>query len=439
MANQIYYKTERIHQDHVSRVMAIEAAFRELSAHSLVVTGRDDQAKLEASAYPERAALASLAGLAAPTEKLYRHTASLVDAYQQQLRSNLARRGIQIKIIESYAGVSVIRIVAELQYGEPPSSIDHPASVEQLAADIAEWLKLPAVPLIASRQGRFYIDINRDAPEGVSFEQLMAQARACYPAAGLQGRLIAPIGRGQLRELVAIDLTSADTPHLFIGGTAGSGASELLQTIALSLMCLYAPAEAGFVFLGMREGSFAPHEHIGHARHVAAGRQGAANALARLLQELELRHQAFARAGAATLHEYKAYTGRSLERLVIVIDELASLLEPGQTDSLEARQAIQRIGAAGGRVGLHLLACSENSQAHIAPKDIHNELIARIAFRTADAQESRRLLGEAGAEKLCSTGDFLLKASLPHHVRAQQPSLHPGVQKALLHYFDARR
>lgn len=353
----------------------------------------------------------------------------LVEDYQRKLRLNFNQIGIPIKIIESFIGVSVIRIIIEIPGDKTYKSI------ENRAEDIYLWLKLSSIPHIALRNGRINIDINRDTPEVVYFEKFMAQMRETFPAAKLNGKLIAPIGVGQLRELITIDFSSSNTPHLLIGGTTGSGKSVTINSIILAMMCMYDPSEVQFLFIDPKKVEFLTYENRSHTKRVITEIEEAISALEQLVEEMEQRYMQFARESVMSIDEYVEVTGIPLPRLVVVFDEFADFMEREKNLSGRVENAILRLGAKARAAGIHLMICTQNPKADIVPTNIRNNLPARLALKAADHHASKIIINEEGAERLGGKGDFICKLELPETVRGKSPFLTPRVKRALLQYF----
>ncbi|WP_055106242.1 FtsK/SpoIIIE domain-containing protein [Paenibacillus ihumii] len=354
----------------------------------------------------------------------------LVEGYQKKLRYNFNQIGIPIKIVESFIGVSVIRLVLEIPVDKSYSSI------ENKARDICLWLQLPSIPLIALRKGRINIDINREEPETVYFEDFMELARTQFPKERLKGKLIAPIGVGQLRELIALDFSSSNTPHLLIGGTTGSGKSVTINSIILAMMCLYDPSEVQFLFIDPKKVEFMNYENRTHTKQVITEIEEAIIVLEQLVEEMEQRYSLFARESVMSIDEYVELTGSPLPRLIVVFDEFADFMEREKSLSGRVENAILRLGAKARAAGIHLLICTQNPKADIVPTNIRNNLPARLALKAADHHASKIIINEEGAEKLGGKGDFLIKLDMPEIVRAKSPFLMPRVKRALLKYFE---
>lgn len=354
----------------------------------------------------------------------------LVESYQKKLRYNFNQIGIPIKIVESFIGVSVIRLVLEIPIDKSYSSI------ENKAKDICLWLQLPSIPLIALRKGRINIDINREEPETVYFEDFMELARTQFPKEKLKGKLIAPIGVGQLRELITIDFSSSNTPHLLIGGTTGSGKSVTINSIILAMMCLYEPSDVQFLFIDPKKVEFMNYENRTHTKQVITEIEEAILVLEQLVEEMEQRYSLFARESVMSIDEYVELSGTPLPRLVVVFDEFADFMEREKNLSGRVENAILRLGAKARAAGIHLLICTQNPKADIVPTNIRNNLPARLALKAADHHASKIIINEEGAEKLGGKGDFLIKLEMPEIIRARSPFLMPRIKRALLKYFE---
>lgn len=380
-----------------------------------------------ATTFPEQVALA---GVALPEEEPSEDIAELVEGYKKKLRYSFNQNGIQVKVVDSIVGISVFRIVLEIPGDKPYSSI------ESRAKDIYLWLQLSSVPLIQLRNGRINIDINRDTPETIYFEHFMVQAREQFPSDRLKGKLIAPVGIGQLRELITVDFSSPNTPHLLIGGTTGSGKSVTMNAIILAMMCMYRPDEVQFIFVDPKKVEFMAYENRSHTRLVITEIEEAIVALEQLVEEMEQRYRLFAPEGVQSIDQYVEMTGIPLPRLVVVFDEFADFMEHEKALSGRVESAILRLGAKARAAGIHLLICTQNPKADIVPTNIRNNLPARLALKTADHHASKIIISEEGAETLGGKGDFMMKIDLPEVVRGKSPYLTPRVKRALLGYFS---
>lgn len=402
---------------------------QETMLNSSLITAEREKILDNTVMYPE---VEALSGLPLVEEEQSEDINPLVESYQKKLRYNFNQNGIQIKIVESFVGVSVIRIVLEIPGDKPYSS------VESRAKDIYLWLQLSSIPLIQLRNGRINIDINRDTPETVYFESFMAQTRKQFPSEQLKGRLVAPVGIGQLRELIFIDFSSSNTPHLLVGGTTGSGKSVTINAIILAMMCMYSPDEVQFIFVDPKKVEFLAYENRDHTKIVITEIEKAVEALEQLVEEMEERYRLFARESVSSIDQYVELLGIPMPRMVVVFDEFADFMEREKSLSARVESAIMRLGAKARAAGIHLLICTQNPKADIVPTNIRNNLPARLALKAADHHASKIIISEEGAETLGGKGDFLMKTDLPEIVRAKSPYLTSVVKRALLQYFNRK-
>lgn len=396
-------------------------------------TGKPRPAECEAESglspsnlYPEVEALQELQQVDEEEQSDLEH---VVTEYKRKLRVSFHQIGIDIRIVEAYIGISVIRLIVEI----PPDKSF--SSIANRANDIYLWLRLSSLPLIALRNGSINIDINREVSETVYFERYMQQIRQEYPRAKLAGKLIAPIGVGQLRESVVMDLSSPVTPHLLIGGTTGSGKSVTMNGIILALMCLYEPAEVQFLFIDPKKVEFMAYEGRRHTRQVITELEEAIVVLEELVEEMDRRYKTFAAEGVSSIDQYVELVGQPMERLVVVFDEFADFMEREKALSGRVEGAILLLGAKARAAGIHLLICTQNPKADIVPTNIRNNLPARLALKTADHHASKIIINEDGAEALGGHGDFLMKRDAPETIRGKSPFLTPRVKRLLLQHF----
>jgi hypothetical protein len=132
---------------------------------------------------------------------------------------------------------------------------------------------------------------------------------------------------------LGVDLRQ-DGPHALIAGTTGAGKSELLQTLIASLACANRPDEMTFVLVDYKGGSaFSGCVHLPHVTGLVTDLDAhlTQRALASLSAELTRREKVLAAAGAKDIEQYaerghRQPRHRPLPRLMIVIDEFASLV-----------------------------------------------------------------------------------------------------------------
>ena len=187
---------------------------------------------------------------------------------------------------------------------------------------------------------------------------------------------------------VALDLC-AQGPHALVAGTTGAGKSELLQTLVTSLALHQPPDRVSFLLVDYKGGAaFADTAALPHTVGLLTDLDSGSTerALRSLVAELTRRERALAGQGVRDVTELAADV--ALPRLVIVVDEFATLAEelPGFVSGLVG------IAQRGRSLGVHLVLATQRPSGVVSP-EIRANCSLRICLRTTDESDSRDVLG----------------------------------------------
>uniref|UniRef100_UPI001916297E FtsK/SpoIIIE domain-containing protein n=1 Tax=Cellulomonas citrea TaxID=1909423 RepID=UPI001916297E len=197
------------------------------------------------------------------------------------------------------------------------------------------------------------------------------------PPAGL----VLTLGRTSDGSVLEIDLVR-DGPHLLIGGTTGSGKSELLVTLVTAVALRYPPDRVAMLLVDFKGGTGVgaaagmPHvlEHLCDLAPAQATRT-----LTGLTAELRRRERLLADAGAADLADLDPRSRQTPPRLLVVIDEFRALLD----EVPEAGSVLARLAAQGRALGVHLVLATQRPAGAVGP-DLRANVSARLCLRVAD-------------------------------------------------------
>ena len=224
-----------------------------------------------------------------------------------------------------------------------------------------------------------------------------------------------------------LDLAT-DGPHVLVAGTTGSGKSELLRALVVSLAAHNRPEHLSFVLIDYKGGAaFRECAELPHTAGVVTDLDDrlAERALTSLRAELRRRERVLAEAGVtdhAGYLETPASRDEPLPRLVVVVDEFRALAEelPDFVDGMV------RLAALGRSLGVHLVMATQRP-AGVVTADIKANLNLRIALRVRDRTDSDDVIDCADAaaidprtpgRALSRTGDGSLTAFQAAHLGA---------------------
>ena len=208
--------------------------------------------------------------------------------------------------------------------------------------------------------------------------------------AGPDPTLRATIGRSA-DGTVDIDLVR-DGPHGLIAGTTGAGKSELLRTLVVSLAAAVSPEHLSFVLIDFKGGATfdvctrLPHT-VGVVTDLDEGL--AERALVGLDAEIRRRERLLRTVRADDLTVYRRNATESLPRLVVVVDEFATLAKE-LPDFLAALVGIAQRGRS---LGIHLLLATQRP-AGVVTDDIRANTNLRLALRLHDRTDALDVVGD---------------------------------------------
>lgn len=180
-------------------------------------------------------------------------------------------------------------------------------------------------------------------------------------------------------------------PHILIGGTTGSGKSNLLQWILLSLTGTNEVNR--FILIDIKRVELSQWRHVPGVQTVTDSKT-ACEVLKGVCAYIDTAYRKMERNGERKSR--KPYT-------VIVIDEIADLMLSDERKSIE--KALQRIAQIGRACNVKLIAATQILRHDIITLKISSNITGRIALRCKNGLESRQIIGVPLAADLPQYGE----------------------------------
>ncbi len=208
-------------------------------------------------------------------------------------------------------------------------------------------------------------------------------------------------------------------PHLLVAGSTGSGKSVCINGIITSILMNAKPHEVKLMMIDPKMVELNVYNGIPHLlTPVVTNPQKAAQALQKIVGEMERRYDLFSHTGTRNIEGYNQYLMRQnneleeknakLPYIVVIVDELADLM---MVASKDVESAIMRIAQMARAAGIHLIIATQRPSVDVITGLIKANIPSRIAFAVSSQIDSRTILDSQGAEKLLGRGDMLFLPS----------------------------
>jgi DNA segregation ATPase FtsK/SpoIIIE, S-DNA-T family len=236
----------------------------------------------------------------------------------------------------------------------------------------------------------------------------MVQTRDTWKPRKERDLLRVPIGRQDSGAPLLLDLKEAADkgmgPHGLVVGATGSGKSELLRTLVISLAVMHDPNTVNFVLIDFKGGaSFADFAALPHVAGIVTNLKSDLSLVDRVYKSLqgeqERRQRMLREAGnLSKIKEYQAKWRANpaamepMPHLMIIVDEFAELIS-SRADFLDLFVGIGRVGRS---LGMHLLLATQRLEEGRL-KGLETYLSYRLCLRTFSATESNIALGTPDA------------------------------------------
>ncbi|MEG0254959.1 MAG: DNA translocase FtsK [Vagococcus sp.] len=312
--------------------------------------------------------------------------------------------GVDAKVVRASLGPSVTKFEIQPAVGVKVSkvvSLTDDLALALAAKDIRMEAPIPGKALIG-------IEVPNQTTSMVSFRDVI-EAQESHPDRLLE----VPLGRSISGEVMSADLTKM--PHLLIAGSTGSGKSVCINGIISCLLMKAKPNQVKLMMIDPKMVELNVYNGIPHLlTPVVTNPRKAAQALQKVVEEMERRYELFAGFGVRNMNGYNdmvkrhnAETGEVksvLPYIVVIVDELADLM---MVASNEVEDAIIRLAQMARAAGIHMILATQRPSVDVITGIIKANVPSRIAFAVSSGIDSRTIIDGNGAEKLLGRGDML--------------------------------
>lgn len=312
--------------------------------------------------------------------------------------------GVDAKVVRASLGPSVTKYEIQPAVGVKVSKIvglTDDLALALAAKDIRMEAPIPGKSLIG-------IEVPNNAVSMVSFRDIIeAQPK------NESNLLEVPLGRDISGNVISADL--AKMPHLLIAGSTGSGKSVCINGIITSILMRAKPHEVKLMMIDPKMVELNVYNGIPHLlTPVVTNPRKAAQALHKVVSEMERRYELFAGSGVRNITgynemviEHNMQDGENrpvLPFIVVIVDELADLM---MVASNEVEDAITRLAQMARAAGIHMILATQRPSVDVITGIIKANVPSRIAFAVSSGTDSRTIIDSNGAEKLLGRGDML--------------------------------
>lgn len=220
--------------------------------------------------------------------------------------------------------------------------------------------------------------------------------------------LEAPIGMGAGDEVFSLNIHEKyHGPHGLIAGTTGSGKSEFIQSLILSLAINYHPYDVAFVLIDYKGGGMAnAFINLPHVAGTITNLEGnqIKRSLISLKSELKRRQAIFKEYSVNHIDSYqikykRGLASEPLPHLIIISDEFAEL-KSQEPEFMNELISTARIGRS---LGVHLILATQKPSG-VVNDQIWSNTRFRICLKVADRMDSKEMLKRDDAAFITQPG-----------------------------------
>ena len=244
----------------------------------------------------------------------------------------------------------------------------------------------------------FYVISRLDAPDGVPRKVLYSKIIDFYPARD-HAKTPWPMGQGENRKALWADFETY--PHILLGGSSRGGKSNHLNAMIATMVTMATPSELMLLLIDLKGGiEFTHWSGLKHQiRPMVKRTSEVLDALRFMHAIMERRLVMFEAIKAKNLESYNEKAATKLPRLIVVIDEMATLMGLGELTK-DIHNELNVLSSQGRAVGIHLILCTQHPSVEIIPGFIKTNMGIRASTSMPTHAASEVILGTPSAARI---------------------------------------
>ncbi|MFB5660506.1 DNA translocase FtsK [Alteribacillus sp. HJP-4] len=344
--------------------------------------------------------------LGSPKHNSQKHERGLISSNARKLEKTLESFGVKARVNEVHLGPAVTKYEVQPDTGVKVSKIVN------LADDLALALAAKDIRMEAPIPGKSAIGI-----EVPNQEVAMVTLREVLEAGFKKKDHVLSVGLGRDISGEPVLASLDKMPHLLVAGATGSGKSVCINGIISSILMKARPHEVKLMMIDPKMVELNVYNGVPHLlAPVVTEPKKAAQALKKVVAEMERRYDLFSHSGTRNIGGYNDFIKRQnnekgekqpeLPYIVVIVDELADLMMVASSD---VEDAITRLAQMARAAGIHMIIATQRPSVDVITGVIKANIPSRIAFGVSSQIDSRTILDSSGAEKLLGKGDMLFQ------------------------------
>src|SRR5438105_821798 len=335
-----------------------------------------------------------------------------LEQIQQVLIETLGQFGIQVAAGDITKGPTITRFEV---YPAKGVRVDKIVALER---DLARATRAERINILAPIPGKDTVGIELANTRKVKVTLRELLQSSDWEEARAKSKLPLALGKDVYGKTIIADL--AQMPHLLVAGTTGSGKSVCINALVASMIFRFTPEELRFVIIDPKVVELQAYSSLPHlSLPIVTDPKKVLLALRWLIDQMERRYKIFARVGVRNIVGFNARPTKKKETeavesgvspenargsadradtpmkvprddeliipdklpyVVVIIDELADLM---QTAPADVETAIARITQMARAAGIHVIVATQTPRADVITGVIKANIPSRIAFQVA--------------------------------------------------------